>query len=184
MHKTIGTFTGISAILSIALHTGGCSGSSTPGVFDGLYLNYVFTGGDPCQFTFDKFEDNKFSVSSGECGLRADGFASDETVEVDEYMQTEDGKTVKWGEVAGEIGVLWLPDGLRNSGKRIPGGWTISGPKQWKDWTVFEAGARVGILASSSYYDADSGYLVGFEKEFAEERNVIFTLEDTNAPME
>ena len=55
--------------------------------------------------------------------------------------------------------------------------------KRWKEWevAVINAQAAGGFLQGTWYYDVKTGFLVGLEKTFGGEKNLILLLKETNA---
>ena len=112
-----------------------------------------------------------------------DGYYKKELI-VDKYLNSAKGKQLIWGEAT----QLWLPADSRKVGARSPGGGMgdVTEVKRWKEWEVAVINAQVagGFLQGTWYYDVATGFLVGFEKTFAGETNLIILLEETNAGVE
>ncbi len=170
----------VTVVLGLSLAA--CSEQGEPPLRDGLYLKYTFTQSGPCRLTFAQRDTGRFQVTKTphDCPFRADGFRSDTELLVDGYLHSNNG-ALYWGELSGEFGLLWLPGRLRTPGSSLGGGFSVVETKRWKQWEAVVVHATAGILESHSYYDAATGFLVGYEKTFGGERTLLFTLEDTNA---
>ena len=174
-------------ILSIlsCLIISGCSNRSNAPVYSGLYLKYWDGTSSGCRISFEEIDGNLFSVtmspSSGT--FLPDGYYKKELI-VDKYLKSAKGRLLIWGEAI----QLWLPAGSRKVGARPPGGGMddITEVKRWKEWEVAVINAKVagGFLQGTWYYDVETGFIVGYEKTFAGETNLILLLEETNAGAE
>lgn len=174
----------ISSIL-FCLIMAGCSFISDPPVYNGLYLKYWDGTSNGCRISFEEIDGNLFSVtmspSSGT--FLPDGYYNKELI-VNKYLKSAKGRLLIWGEAI----QLWLPAGSRKVGARPPGGGMddITEVKRWKEWEVAVINAKVagGFLQGTWYYDVETGFIVGYEKTFAGETNLILLLEETNAGAE
>ena len=172
------------SILSCLVISGCSIGSDTP-LFSGLYLKYWDGTSSGCRISFDEIDGNLFSVTmAGSSGtFLPDGYYKKELI-VNKYLKSAKGRLLIWGEAT----QLWLPADSRKVGARSPGSGMgeVTEIKHWKEWEVAVIGAKVagGFLQGTWYYDVVTGFIVGFEKTFAGETNLILLLEETNAGAE
>jgi len=163
----------------------GCSNRSDPPVYSGLYLQYRDGTSGGCRISFDGIDGNLFSVtmSPSSATFLPHGYYKKELI-VDEFLNSAKGDRLIWGEAT----LLWLSAGSRKVGARPPGGGMggVIEVKRWKKWEVAVIGAQVagGFLQGTWYYDVKTGFLVGMEKTFAGEKNLILLLNETNADAE
>ncbi len=185
MRKAINSFYLLILCILSCLFVAGCSSRSNPPVFNGLYLKYWDGTSSGCRLSFDDIDGNLFSVtmspSSGT--FLPDGYYNKELI-VNKYLKSAKGRLLIWGEAI----QIWLPAGSRKVGARPPGGGMgdVIEVKRWKKWEVAVIGAKVagGFLQGTWYYDVETGFIVGYEKTFAGETNLILLLEETNAGAE
>lgn len=168
-------------MIALVLLLSGCSGGSKSAIWNGLYLDYQVGTSGSCRISFEEAASYHFKVllSADDCSLRPEGYQEGEDLIVDKFLQpVKDGQLI-WGEAV----FLWLPDDKRKVGSH----WTVGGhfevkeTKQWREWEVAMVTAKIGILEGNWYYHLESGFLVGMEKIFADERNLIYLLKETNA---
>ena len=161
----------------------GCSGSSEPAVFDGLYLKYRIGTSSSCRISFDKISRNRFKVimEPYNYSLCPGGYQDGKELIVDKFLRPAKKRLLSWGEAV----LIWLPADTRKTGSRLHVGGldSISEVKHWKEWEVAVITAQIGggFLTGTWYYDVKTGFLVGMEKEFAGDKNLIILLEETNA---
>ena len=172
------------SILSCLVISGCSIGSDTP-LFSGLYLKYWDGTSSGCRISFEEIDGNLFSVtmSTSSGTFLPDGYYNKELI-VNTYLKSAKGRLLIWGEAI----QLWVPAGSRKVGARPPGGGmgNVIEVQCWKEWEVAVVGAKVagGFLQGKWYYDVKTGFLVGYEKTFAGETNLILLLEETNAGAE
>lgn len=159
-------------VLAVAGHAG-CGGGNLgePGVTDGLTLKYQVGEEWYCQVSFEAIDDKYFKVNLDppDCSVKPDVGSGGEMV-VDGWLRLKDGRTPQWGEAV----YLWLPEFRRTVGKH--GAMEVSRTGEWGGWSVAIVEGSFGILSGVWYYDLKTGFLVGFEKTFAGDRNLIYKL--------
>jgi hypothetical protein len=160
-------------------------GSGKPAVWEGLYLDYEVGTMSECRISFDSAEGKYLRVifDPQDCSLRPEGYRKGRDLIVDKNLKPRDGGLLTWGEAV----FIWLPENKRKVGSHwtVGGHFEVSRREHWREWDVAvvdaEVGmvdAEVGILKGTWYYDVDTGFLVGMEKEFGGERNMIYLLKD------
>jgi hypothetical protein len=156
----------------------GCGGNGKPVEQKELYLEYQIGMTGVCRILFEMTEGKYYKVTFDppDCSLRPEGYRKGKELFVDKNLQPRDGGLLTWGEAV----FIWLPENKRKVGSHLTAGghFEVSRREKWREWEVAVVDAVVGILKGTWYYDIETGYLVGMEKEFGGERNLIYLLKD------
>jgi len=160
---------------------GGCDVGGVSPARDGLYLEYQVGESSSCALSFEDAGGGKFRVVAEpeRCSLWP-GAPSDGEVLVDHNLRPAGGGKLEWGEAV----LLWLPKNKRKPGSYRSvaggGGFSVSRVERWHDWDTAVIQAKIALLKGVWYYDVKTGFLVGMEKEFAYETNLIYLLVGSN----